>query len=217
LSISSMQPGDHACGFYSDDEDQRAVALEFVRGALERREKLLYIVNLTSAAELLRQLREGGVDADALVKSGQLVILTAKDAYLKGGEFDPDRMVAMLEAETSRALEEGWEGLRATAEMTWALAGEPGSERLIEYEAKVNRFLAGSRATALCQYDRRRFDSEVLLDVLHTHPKVLVDREQHDNENMYYVPPDAFFGADRRGAILDRWVDNLRGRAGGGR
>jgi hypothetical protein len=116
----------------------------------------------------------------------------------------------LLGEEADRALAEGYTALRATGEMTWALAGEPGSERLIEYESRVNEFFAKyPHCYGLCQYDRRRFDSEMLLEVLQVHPNVLFGKTGFDNSHMYYVPPQAFLERDRQSATLDTWLDNL--------
>jgi hypothetical protein len=41
---------------------------------------------------------------------------------------------------------------------------------LLELEAELNRFLAGSRTTALCRYPRPRATPALVQDVLHTHP-----------------------------------------------
>ena len=101
--------------------------------------------------------------------------------------------------------------MRATGEMTWALAGEPGSERLVEYESRVNEFFAThDKCYGLCQYDRRRFDSEMLLDILHTHPNVLYGKEGFDNSQMYYVPPQVFLERDRQSATLETFLKNLQ-------
>jgi hypothetical protein len=212
LSIANMKAGDHFCGIYRTDEDHRTLVMDFIRHGIERNEKIFYIVNLQTAAQLKATLASGGVDAESLVQKGQLIILTAKDAYLKEGEFDPDKMITLLRAETEKALEEGYLALRVTGEMTWALAGEPGSERLVEYESKLNRFFPNSKCYAMCQYDRRRFDSEILLEILQTHPKVLCGVEGFDNSRMYFVPPESFLGSDRQRAVLDRWLENLSTR-----
>jgi hypothetical protein len=209
LSIATMHTGDHYCGIYRTDEDHRTLVIDFIRHGVERGEKILYIVNIQTAAQLKATLETGGVDAEALIQKGQLVILTAKEAYLKGGEFNPDKMVALLKEETEKALAEGYQALRVTGEMTWALAGEPGSERLVEYESKLNQFFPNSKCYAMCQYDRRRFDSELLLEILQTHPKVLFGLEGFDNSRMYFVPPESFLGSDRQSAILGRWLENL--------
>lgn len=208
-SIARMQAGDHYCGIYRTDDDHRALIIDFIRQGIQRHEKMIYLVNLQTAAHLRSTLLDAGVDVDGLVEKRQLVIMTAKEAYLRGGEFDPDRMIALLREETGAALAAGYAALRATGEMTWALAGEPGSERLVEYESMLNRFFPDSRCYAVCQYDRRRFDPEMLLDILHTHPQVLFGTEGFDNSRMYYVPTDEFLGGDRQSAILDRWLHNL--------
>jgi hypothetical protein len=52
-------------------------------------------------------------------------------------------------------LVEGYPALRVTGEMTWALRGMPGFERLVEYEAKPNESIPGNKCLAICQYDRR--------------------------------------------------------------
>ncbi|MBZ0231190.1 MAG: MEDS domain-containing protein [Deltaproteobacteria bacterium] len=214
-SIQRMQPGDHYCGIYRTDEDQRAIIIDFIRGGIERHEKMFYLVNLQSAEQLRATLAAAGIAVDALVDRGQLVILTAKEAYLKDGQFDPDKMIALLGEETEKALAEGYSALRATGEMTWALAGEPGSERLVEYESRLNHFFPDSKCYAVCQYDRRRFDAEMLLDILHTHPKVLFGREGYDNSQMYFVPPELFMERDRQSATLDTWLRNLTARGVG--
>jgi hypothetical protein len=170
---------------------------------------MLYIVNLQTAAQLRELLAGAGLPVDELLASGQLVVLTAGEAYLKGGEFEPTKMIELIAASTEEALGKGYNALRITGEMTWALAGEPGSERLIEYESLLNNYFPGQRSYAICQYDRRRFDAEMLLDVVQAHPDVLHGSECYDNSHMYYIPPDQFLGSDRQDAVLDRWLYNL--------
>lgn len=208
-AISHMHAGDHYCGIYRTDEDHRRIIIDFVRQGIERNEKMFYIVNLQTVAQLKTTLATANIAVDALVEKGQLVILTAKDAYLRDGVFDPTRMIALLKEETQKALDQGYAALRATGEMTWALGGEPGSERLVEYESLLNNFFPQSKCYAICQYDRRRFDAEMLLDILHTHPKVLVGRQGYDNSKMYFVSPDLFLEQDRQAALLDTYLKNL--------
>lgn len=208
-SIARMRTGDHYCGIYRTDEDHRAIVVDFIRQGVARHEKMFYIVNIQTAAQLKATLAAAHIDVDDLERKGQLIITTAKGAYLQDGQFDPNKMVALLRRETDKAIAEGYTALRATGEMTWALAGEPGSERLVEYESMLNEFFPDSKCYGVCQYDRRRFDADMLLDILHTHPKVLFGREGYDNSEMYFVPNPAFTSGDRQGAMLDTWLKNL--------
>ena len=213
-AIAHMQPGDHYCGIYRSDEDHRAIIVDFVRDGVLRNEKMVYVVNLQTSEQLRATLEQAGIGVADLIDRGQLVIMTAREAYLRDGQFVPNKMIELLREETDKALAEGYTALRATGEMTWALAGEPGSERLVEYEAQLNHFFPSSKCYAVCQYDRRRFDAEMLLDILYTHPKVLFGREGFDNSSMYFVPPDSFMEHDRQNATLDTWLKNLA-RGGG--
>lgn len=182
----------------------------FVRHGLERAEKVLYIVDARGAETVLDYLRDDGLDPEPYLAGGQLAILTADDAYLRRGVFDPDGMIALLRAETEQALGDGYSALRVTGEMTWALRGLPGSERLIEYEAKLNDFFPGSNCLAVCQYDRRAFTPELLLEVLSTHRVAVIGTEVYDN--FYYMSPGEFLSHEPRAAQLRRWVENLAER-----
>ncbi|MBL8270469.1 MEDS domain-containing protein [Steroidobacter sp.] len=209
-ALERMQPGDHYCGIYRNDADHRRIIIDFIRLGIERHEKMLYMVNLQTAEQLKATLSSAGIDVATLVDTGQLVIATAKEVYLVDGVFNPEKMIQILTQETANALAAGYSALRTTGEMTWALAGDPGSERLLEYEALLNQFYAsGVKSYSICQYDRRRFDADLLVDVLHTHPRVLLDTNDLDNSAMYYVSPDAFLTAERPNAILDTWLANL--------
>jgi len=210
-NITTLSPGDHLCWLYETEEEHRAVITPFLRQGLERGEKVLYIVDAHPAESVLAYLREDGLEVKPYLARGQLHILTSADTHLAQGAFDPDAMVALLRSETARALEEGYAALRVTGEMSWALREVPGSDRLIEYEAKLNNFLPESRCLAICQYDSRRFDPAVLLQVLSTHPTAAVGRDLYDN--FYYIPPAEFLGGDLPATTLRHCLENLKERS----
>ncbi len=206
-TIASVESGDHLCCLYETEAEHRALLTPFLRQGLERGEKVLYMVDAHTAETILCYLRDDGLEVEPYLASGQLGLLTIEETYTREGSFDPERMIALLQAETERALAQGYAALRVTGEMTWVLRGLPGSERLIEYEARLNTFLAGSRCLAICQYDRRRFAPAVLLDVLTTHPLVVVGTTVY--RNLYYIPPAEFLGADRAEAELRHRLETL--------
>ena len=206
-ATTDVARGDHLCCIYETDAERKAAVVPYLRLGLERGEKILYIVDARTAQAVLRDLRDDGVDVEACLARGQLAILTRDDTYVRDGAFDPTAMLETLRETTEQAVAEGYPALRITGEMTWALRGLPGSDRLIEYESRLNDFFPGSRALALCQYDRRRFDPGVLLDVLRTHPHVAFGTEIV--ENPYYLPPAEFSGVDRPARDLGAWMRNL--------
>ncbi len=208
--VNDLHPGDHLCIIYQSEDEHREVLTEYLRQGLRSNQRVLYIVDAHTARQVSDYLRDAGLDPQAAEQRGQLVLLTRDDAYTKGGAFDPEAMVALLQQETERAVADGYAALRVTGEMSWALRGLPGSERLIEYENLLNQFFPGSSALGLCQYDRRRFSPAMLLDVLRTHPIAVIGTQRFDN--LYYVPPEELLGKGQANAELDRWVAELRKR-----
>src|SRR5450759_3568341 len=209
-SIEDLQPGDHLCCLYDTEEEHRELMTLYLKTGLEKGEKVVYIVDARTAETVLGYLRDAGVEVEPYLSSGQLAILSVDEAYVASGEFDSDGMIGMLTDETEKALAEGYGALRVTGEMSWALRGLPGSERLMEHEAKLNRFFPGSKCLAICQYDNRMFEPSVLLNVLSTHPFAVLGTELLDN--FYYVPPDEFLARGPAHTTLDYWISSLRER-----
>ena len=205
--MTELEPGDHLCFLYETGEEHRAVITSFLRLGLERGEKVLYIVDSYTSEVVIGYLRDDGVEAEPYLASGQLSILGVDETNIREGIFDPDEMIALLRSETEKALTEGYRALRITGEMTWVLRDLAGSARLIEYEATLNKFFPESKCSAICQYDRRRFDPDVLLDVLATHPIAIIGTGIFDN--FYYIPPKDFLGNDPEAAKLKHWLDSL--------
>jgi len=206
-SIEDIKPGHHICCIYSTEEEHKALLTPFLRQGLEHNEKVIYIVDRRTSTTVLGYLKDDGLDYHRYVEKGQLQVLSANDAYMKGGLFDPDSMISLLSRATESALSEGYAALRVTGEMSWALKGLPGSQRLIEYEAKLNDFFPSSKCLAICQYDRREFDPALLLDVLDTHPIAVSGTEMFDN--FYYMQPEDLLGPDPNAARLSNRLRNL--------
>jgi PAS domain S-box-containing protein len=205
-----LAPGLHLCCLYETEEEHRAVLTPYLRQGLEKGEKLVYIADAHTREAVLQYLTDDGFEPGAFVTGGQLVFTTPEETYLREGSFDPDKMITFLGSATDLAVAEGYPAFRVTGEMTWALRGAPGSDRLIEYESKLNDFFPGSKCLAICQYDRRRFEPPVLLDVLSTHPTVVVGTEVYDN--FYYTPPAEFLRRDLPATTLHYWLENLAAR-----
>jgi signal transduction histidine kinase len=205
-----LEPGDHLCSLYASEEEHRDLLAPFIRHGLERREKVLYIADGHTAGQILEYLRTDGVETNPFLKQGQLGFINSDASFTPAGAFEPEGVIALLRSETERAVAEGYKALRVTGEMSWVLKGLPGSKRIIEYEASLNTFIPESQCLALCQYDRRKFDPAVLLEVLATHPLAVIGNEVY--ENFYYMPPQEFFGGNPVAAKLESWLNHLKER-----
>ncbi len=203
--VLRLDHGDHLCGLYETDDEHLQLLMSFVLGGLQGNQKVVCIDDTHTAHELRRRLP--AEDAEDAEKHGQLVFLTSRDVYVHGGAFDPERTIGLLKAWTEQALAEGYEALRVTGEMRWALGDLPGSEHLTRYEALVDRYFQDSACIGLCRYDRRVFPPEMLLDVLRTHPKALIGTELYNN--FHHVPADELLGEQPASSELERWIWGL--------
>ena len=208
-SLDDIAPGDHICLLYDNDEDYRAVMVPFVRQGIEQNQKVLFVTGQRTAEFILRLLiRDESCSVQPAIDRGQLEILTERAAYFENGAFDPDAMIAMIARETDKAISAGYSALRVTGEMSWALGDVIGADRLVEYEIKLNHFYPESRALALCQYDMRRFDPDLIMNIFQAHPFAILGTDFCDN--VYYLPPEELFSDKAAEFRLRRWINNLK-------
>ena len=79
---------------------------------------------------------------------------------------------------------------RATGEMPSVLGQPEERAEFFRYEARLNEVIPDYPQVILCLYDLERYGSEVLMDTLRTHPRVIVDGMIYDNP--YYIEPGKF-------------------------
>lgn len=170
----SYQQGDHVCTLYSTRDEQLEAAVTYIRGGLERGERCLYVCCEHSPDEFRAGLEDAGISVAEEEARGALMLLTKHDGHLKGGAFDPDAMISMLHAAVKDALDAGFAGLCAAGDMSWLLDEANGSERIAEYEAKLNTFYPTQKALGLCLYNRNRLPAGTLDHGLATHPHVRI-------------------------------------------
>ena len=80
--------------------------------------------------------------------------------------------------------------MRLVAHMEWARQDWPGVDDLVEYETRANYLLTRYRDPVICVYDTAKFGGDVIMDILRTHPMVIVGGALR--ENPFFVPPDEF-------------------------
>jgi len=191
--IARLRQGDHLCLIYESAAEQTAALVPYFKAGFAAGERCLFVGHGTSCRRLEHSLEEAGVDVHAEHDRGALVCLTQRESWLPGGRFDPGALMDLLRQAEQQALDDGFTGLRATWNMGWVLEGTASStDRLMEYEAHLNRFLAGSRTCALCRYSREASSADELQQALHTHPLAVLGEQIC--ANAFYEPPDMVLG-----------------------
>jgi signal transduction histidine kinase len=206
--IVRLRQGDHLCLIYDHAAERMAALVPFLERGLAAGERCLYLADGVSTDRVERALSEEGIDLDRERERGGLVFLNRRDAYLKDGRFDPGAMTDLLRQAEQEALDDGFTGLRMAGEMNWCLGDEPGTERFLEYEAMLNRFLEGSRSIGLCQYERSRFAPRLVYDILRTHPVAVLGEEICPNA--FYEPPEMVLGPTSLDDRVDWMIAQLR-------
>lgn len=208
--IAELAYGDHVCLLYSECDEQFAAAVPFLQRGLARGDCCIYVASEQTVEQVASGLADRGVDVAGAVSTGGLRLVTEREAYRRGGSFDPEAMVAFLGQSLAAALAAGFAGFRVIGEMSWALADRRDTARLLEYESLVNRSFANRRVVAICQYNRRLFEPRVVQDVLRSHPIVVVGRQVC--ENLYYEPPELTIGDDHHAGRVAWMIEQLQGQ-----
>lgn len=188
----TMEVGDHICAFYRGDQDRDSILLPYLRSGLEAGHNCICVLDRSEPEVIWAALGDHGAD------SKHLSLLRSEQSYLLGGRFSPEDMLAFWDRAARAACDtDGFVLIRAVGEMTWALRDLPGVDSLVSYEAQLNRFLPKYPQTILCLYDLEQFNhGEILIDILRTHPKVLMSGMVIDNP--WYVEPDEFLARGAR-------------------
>jgi len=202
---------DHLCLIYRDQREELAAAISFIKTGLEMNDQCIYVADDNSKHEVLAAMKKAGVQADEAVRRGQLIVCSKHESYLNQGQFDPAYAIDFFKDAAARARANGYRALRGSGEMSWQLSGDPGSDRLIEYEANVNHLFRGHSILALCQYNMERFSPADIRNALYTHPKVIIGRRIC--KNPYYKPPREFLHHEQPGTDVRQMIGYIYGEA----
>jgi MEDS: MEthanogen/methylotroph, DcmR Sensory domain len=183
----------HICGFFSSHDDESQAVIPFILEGLKKGEKAFHTVDPKRYDAHLQQLASAGMDVSTLLESRQLEVHDWNEMHLRDGLFDESRTLAGWEQIGKQAKKDGFPLIRFVTHMEWALEDRPGVGHLLEYEARANylwlRF-EGPFNPVICAYDLTKFAGDVVVDVMRTHPLVIVGGILQ--ENPFFVPPDEF-------------------------
>ncbi|WP_247728640.1 sensor histidine kinase [Halovivax limisalsi] len=208
--LDQMVTCEHIALFYEDRQERFATVAPFVRQGIERGERVMYVHDVLSKAEILAELRGGDVDVDGALESGQLTFHSLEETYLRTGRFDPDDMLSVYGDAIEEAKDQ-YPGLRVTANTNFILDDYATVDDFMAYESRVNELFEGEDCIALCHYDRERIPPDVLTDVIRTHPHIVY--EGTVCHNFYYTPPAEFFGPDEPSRDVERMLNTLVDRS----
>jgi hypothetical protein len=141
LAGSVLDRARHVCAFFHNRDEEYRVLMPFIVEGFEHGDRAFHIVDPDHRPDHIERLRGAGIDAAGAEARGQLTVLPWEDAYLRGGHFDQNAMLALIEEVLKGGQALGFPLTRLVANMEWALEDRPGVDDIVEYETRLNYVL----------------------------------------------------------------------------
>ena len=200
LAGSDLQGSGHVCAFFNTRDEHYDVLLPFMKEGFAAGDKAFHIGDPALHDDHLRRLAAAGIDVESALASGQLEVRQWAEAYLREGCFYQEAMLELIQEVLRTGKSRQHRLTRLVANMEWALTESPGVNDIMEYESRLNYVLPNFEDIVICTYDCTRFRADVIVDILRTHPLVIIGGTLQNNP--FYVPPDQFLQELRSRAQL---------------
>lgn len=183
----SAQVGTCVGHFYQEPQEWQELCIAFLSTGLKAGDLCIYVLPPTlSWPSLHHALGVTGVNVDAALDCGQLVIVRGGESLLQGAEW----LGSFTPMQRERFQVVRWGG-----ELTWILQSSFSNTWLWEV---LQRLAAISPAIALCQYDLNACRGKVLVEAVKAHALCILNggiyRQPLYRSPLFFPrPPYAFF------------------------
>jgi hypothetical protein len=184
-----MRPGDHICALYDGRPARDDVVLAFLRSGLASGDKCICILDEGDHQVVLTELdRYHGRLLPRPTAPGE--------SYLRSGGFSSAEMLTFWSDSIEGVIGGGpFDAARVTGDTTWLLSAEDGTiPEFMRYESELNRFVEQHPVSILCLYNLDAFGGGILVDLMKTHPKLLLGGMLL--ENPHALSPDEYLARE---------------------
>jgi DNA-binding CsgD family transcriptional regulator len=171
--VGDLDRGTHFCALYSGPVERDDLLAPFVRAGLRGGGKCLCLIDQLDPRAVRQRLVDRS-DPDQQLRAGQLDVDRASNVYLESGRFCAENMVTFLRDAANAAADREFPHMRVVGEMSWVLPGPPGADEFFAYESSLNHVDTQIPFLLMCMYDLELFGISMVVDMLKTHPSVLV-------------------------------------------
>ena len=199
LGVNGLEAevGDHICGLYSGQRQRDQVVIPFLEAGLTAGDKCICVVDETDPAKIFKKLGH-----NVATSAKQLEVIRAADLYLRSGRFCADEIIGSWKAAIADAMYDGRFDLVRAVE-TWSRRDVvPDMHELLLLESEMNRYLPLYPQVVVCLYDIDRFGAGIIVNLLKTHPRMLVSGMLI--ENPYFTTPDELLAGAARDLVPDK-------------
>jgi hypothetical protein len=184
-SASRIEPGDHICALVGSRTHRDAIMRPFLTEGMSAGHKCLLGLGEPNPWQTVRTLLPT-LDPEHLRSAGQLDVLETHEPQFSSDDFSVPAMLEFWTDVTDEAQAGEYEAVRLTAEARWWSPQLPQSDALIDYEAALSTFASEREVAILSVYDIEDY-GWMLVDLMKTHPRVLVNEVEFANP--YYARP----------------------------
>lgn len=177
----------HICAFFDSREEQYEILLPWIKEGLDNNETVLSILERQLHDDHRSRLAKADIPVQETLETGQLKVAATEDTYLDGGAFAAERMFNIVEAAMVSAKNGPCCKFRGYGEMEWALKNLPGTDQLMEYEARLNLLTPKYECNILCIYDINKLNGRAVADILASHSHVIMNKKIH--KNPHFIDP----------------------------
>ena len=188
LAGSVLRHSCHVCAFFHSKEEEYEVLMPFIKEGFDQGDRAFHVVDPKHRPAHLKRLAREGINVSDAESNGQLEVRRWQEAYLKEDHFDQQRMIDTIKLALDPARKQPGKLTRLVANMEWALEDLPGVHDIVEYETRLNYVLPEYHDPVICTYDLARFPANVVIDIMRTHPMVIIGGILQ--ENPFFVPPE---------------------------
>lgn len=187
---SQLNETRHVCAFFNSEEEEYRVLLPFIKDGFACGDKAIHVVNPNQRLDHLQRLTAVGIDAARAQQTGQFELKTNTEVYLRDGRFDKDRMVEVFEQVASASAKAGFPRSRIVCRMDWVVERGSYAHDVVAFESRVNEVWDRHEDAVICTYYLGKFGGDTVIDILRTHPMVIIGGILH--QNPFFVPPQQF-------------------------
>ncbi len=193
----------HVCAFFSSSQEEYETLLPFVLKGFQSGERAYHVLRSEHRETHLKRLRDAGVDISGAQLRRQLEVATVEETYLRGGRFNPDAMLALIQETLHAGKTLGFPLTRLIAHVADKILEDwANADAWIKYEARLNEVLPSFGDPVICTYDTNLITGTIAVDVLRTHPVAIVGGLLY--QNPFFVQPQEFLGQfqERSGKVV---------------
>jgi anti-anti-sigma regulatory factor len=169
--LAEAQSGNHICYV----AEAASVSADFL-GAFARRgaghhQRVVWLTDAKQEGPLAQVAIRYARGGDGSTSNpGAVVVRSAEEVYLDGGDIDVDRVLSRYRAEVTDSLDAGYTGLRVLADTSWLWQRPNLYEEMLTYEERGGELFADDRFAAVCHYDPEQVPATWLRALAKAHP-----------------------------------------------